>query len=201
MDDSDPSVRAVKPGFDRQIAAGGENGGRREAPSARILGFMAVIFLLALIWLLYYATDGTFLPSHWVALYVAIAIVTGVLFWNFTTTDADVSLPALGIRLGGGAAVGAAFMILAHWLTPGAAMFRIVDIQFEGVDSFSYQGERDLRRVEPLNKETEFLVEFQESVDEGYFEVHFLKEGQPHRGRQTVRRDGPLQALELIPVE
>ena len=80
------------------------------------LGVVGVIVLLLTVMLA--MTGGELLRSHWVVLYVGVALVSGILFWVLTPgSSGEVDLKELGIKLGGGAAIGQAFMLLAWTLT------------------------------------------------------------------------------------
>src|SRR5437879_3582900 len=70
-------------------------------------GWTLVGIILALeVWLLA-ATHGIVVSNgHRIALYVGVALITGITFWLVTPgSSAVVSVPHLGLKLGGGAAI------------------------------------------------------------------------------------------------
>ena len=76
------------------------------------LGGIALIFtIIGLIVLLYIKTGGRFNRAQWFIVFVAVAMVTGLSFWIFTESSGKVAVK--GVELGGGAAIGAGFMLLS----------------------------------------------------------------------------------------
>ncbi len=87
-------------------------------------GNVSVLFVLlgAVVCLFIAAGGKDFNPAQWVAFYVLIALVTGLVFCLFTSNSkGEYTNKKLGISLGGGAGIGACFMVLAKYLTPEEA--------------------------------------------------------------------------------
>lgn len=88
----------------------------REAAAIWLSGICIFVFLAVLVGLFIYT--GGYPSTFGMALgYVAIALITGGFFWLFRGSTGEVELKELGIKLGGAAAIGAAFMLLASKLT------------------------------------------------------------------------------------
>ncbi len=63
----------------------------------------------------------------WFVVYAIVALVSGICFYYFTGgQDSKVTIPALGIRLSGGAAVGAALILLINSLLGSPLPSRVV---------------------------------------------------------------------------
>ena len=160
-----------------------------------INGIILLFVLIGLVVLLLYVTDGIFYPGHWVAFYVAIALVSGIAFWFFTAgSTGEFTNKSLGIRLGGGAGIGAAFMVLAHFLTPTEPPpnIRIVDVRVEGIsDVFYTSHSEELGKVTRLDG-ARFLVEFKEGENQGHFVVRYFRGEDPYWSEIHVPRLGEL---------
>ena len=163
---------------DEQPAPSGHPASRPAPGPQRIqlfLGMMLMIVILALIFVLFRVTQGHFLAAHWVAFYASIALLTGTVFWMLTGATGTYVNRRLGIRLGGGAAIGVFFMVLAYRLTPHTAHSRYQVIPVSGTTApILLTWNEALRQVWSLpGASSRFLVEFEESAAEGYFDVSF----------------------------
>ena len=157
------------------------SGARSKRSVAELIGgsFLIVIVLVLLAILLVYRADS-FSRPHWVSLYAGIAVVTGLAFWIYAPgSTGEVTVKELGIKLGGGAAVGAAFMLLAWWLTPLTEVL-IVDVpdSVKGIASrFAIENSSPGLRAELLDGNNRILVEFSENRAEGRIHlVYFTKD-------------------------
>ncbi len=159
-------------------------------------GIVLLFVLIALIVWLLAATGGSFKGGEWPAFYVAVALVSGIAFWFFTAgSTGEYTSKQLGIRLGGGAAIGAAFMVLAHFLTPATppSNLLVVDARNEGesadlgfaLESWS-EGLRNVTHLDKENNGTQFLVEFRE--DQGFFTVSYYMADSTHHRKIEVER-------------
>jgi hypothetical protein len=84
---------------------------------SRAPGLATVFVFVALEVLMLVSTRGELTRAFWVVLYVGVGIVTGVLFWILTPgSTGEFNFKGV-LKLTGGAAIGAAFMYLAYWLT------------------------------------------------------------------------------------
>ncbi len=94
---------------------------RARPPNANRSSFAWAFIMLIVTLLVWqrYDTGGLYLGMHERMLFLTgVALLTGTVFWIVTPGSGQVSIRQLGIRLGGGAAIGAAFMLLANQLTP-----------------------------------------------------------------------------------
>ncbi len=81
----------------------------------QILGVCVVIVLLSLLALLISQVEIFELP-HYLLLFTGIALTSGILFWILTPgSSGQLNNERLGIKLGGGAGIGAAMMALSLW--------------------------------------------------------------------------------------
>lgn len=158
-------------------------------------GFAVVFLLIVLTALLFWKTDGIFLPAHWVAFYVTVALVTGLLFWMVAGAKGDFQWKEFGISLGGGAAIGMSFMLIAHHITPEGVPpnIRIIDLRIPDVDGIIHPvGITGIAKVIQIDG-PRYLVQFDEGEFEGSLTVNYLAKGGVHRQRiYTVRRTGKL---------
>lgn len=170
---------------------------------------LLLLVLLIVVWL---SADGT--PMDWVFFYVLVALLTGVLFWTVTPgSTGEVTVQQLGIRLGGGAAIGAAFMLLAHWLTPAppppASDVALVSLNLPdsvrtspvlkvaNFDEASFSHEPVLLPCAGTKRQA--LVQFKEGASEGWFRVSaVVPPGKRISVEYTVSRGGEAQQSEPV---
>ncbi len=162
-------------------ASTNESGSRDRRSMAGLIGgsILIVIVLMLLASLLIYRGDS-FNRPHWVSLYAGIAVVTGLSFWIYAPgSTGEVTIKEIGIKLGGGAAVGAAFMLLAWWLTPLTDVL-IVDVpdSVKGIGSrLAVENSSPGLRTELLGGNDRILLEFPENRSEGRIHlVYFTKD-------------------------
>lgn len=170
-------------------------------PRVRLLVIRSAIsFLfvcLGILTALYVSNGGNFLPAHWVALKVGVALITGIAFWTFTASSGEFTWKDWGLKLGGGAAVGAAFMILAHYITPDMSPAnRIVEVPVPADARVTAIAGTGVNAVTSLQKDGRFLVEFTEGNDRGEIHLNYLgTEGTRRRLSYEVRRVGDFRTL------
>ncbi len=100
-------------------------------------GFALILIILALETALFLTKEGDLDKAEWVVLYVGVALVTGIAFWILTPgSTGEVTVEHLGIRLGGGAAIGAAFVLLSNFVSEEPPNHRVflVDDKCEQID-------------------------------------------------------------------
>jgi len=83
------------------------------AKSKTAWGIVLIFIIIGLITILYVKTGGRFNRAQWFIMFVAVAMVTGLSFWIFTESSGKLEVKKIGLELGGGAAIGAGFMLLA----------------------------------------------------------------------------------------
>jgi hypothetical protein len=116
-----------------------------------------------------------------ILLLVGVALFTGIAFWLVTPgAEGTVDLKQLGIHLGGGAGIGAAFMLLAWWLTSSSPTYIVVSL-----DSASLQHElalasgpadsADIKSAYLLPPKDRVFVEFGDGKEKGWFTTHHLE--------------------------
>ena len=90
-----------------------------------------ILLMIGLIGWMVSALGGHLAPAHWALLYVGIALVTGIAFWTITGSTGQVTLNVaqVALRLGGGAAIGAAFMLIAYSLVATNDPYVIVPLR------------------------------------------------------------------------
>jgi hypothetical protein len=105
------------------------------------LGFALLILVLLFVHrsvvtgFCYQVPDYTFL-------FVGVALITGIVFWVCTGSSGVLTVKELGLRLGGGAAIGAGFMLLAFSLirqlaiTPPPA---VVEVELSAAEADNQQ--------------------------------------------------------------
>jgi hypothetical protein len=136
-------------------------------------GFVFLFAMVAIGMMLFAVTGGGFLPAHWVAFYILVALVTGLAFWLITGATGEFSWKDLGWKLTGGAAIGIIFMFAAHKLTPEPPPnVRVIEVVIgNGIEPFIAGFENGTSRVIRIPNEPRYLVEFREGAMTG--EVHF----------------------------
>jgi hypothetical protein len=87
-----------------------------------------VLLLLALATTLFVNLGLTVEPIEWVALYVMVGFISGLLFYLVDPFASQEFKWKGVVNLGGGAAIGASFMLLAKALTPAAPL--VIDDQY-----------------------------------------------------------------------
>jgi hypothetical protein len=120
--------------------------------------------------------------QDWLLLCVGVALVTGVAFWLATPgAQGELSLPKLGIRLAGGAGIGACFMVLAWGLTRETPSTVIVPLE-AGSRQHDYpvvigHDTDNLDLVYLLRPDYRVLVEFKDGRERGWFQTKHLEQG------------------------
>lgn len=162
-------------------------------PHARF-GLLVAMLIILLLAVLLTARGGILQRAEWVALYVGVALVTGIVFWLVAPGGkSELSMPQYGMRLGGGAAVGAIFMLIAHKITPGPEI-RAFELPTEIRRSHTVQILDSSPRidVEIVNKRL-LLVEFRESQNDGEVTLEYFQELRQERICFLVSRVGELR--------
>lgn len=162
-------------------------------------GLCLIVFLSLLVAFMFWFTGGEFLISHWAAFYVATALITGLAFWLVTPSPATLSIPWLGARLGGGAAIGAIFMLLVMFLLPPTNL-RVVELKVPGVRNESLGKPKfssEIYSVTKLGDDPQrgvrYLVEFREGHSFGEMYVAYPKTDGIWKCTIPVQRVGPLR--------
>ena len=135
-------------------------------------GLVLILVLLTLAAWLLVGTGGHLLRAHWIALCVIVALVSGIAFWALTPgATGTVDIVQLGVRLTGGAGIGAAFLLLAWWLTsdppPNARVVSVKNFPALVVDGERSTPGITVRRI--ARERDQLLVLFAENTDEGDF--------------------------------
>ncbi len=165
------------------------------------LGFALIGALIALEAIMIWATGGRLRQAHEVALYIGVALITGIAFWLFTPgSTGELNLPELGIKLGGGAAIGAIFMLLASWLTSPAIQHVVVPVPAEIPQQFtmhnlSPDSIRELGELRTVSGNRFLFAEFWAKEEEGAFQLtHLSNEGAAFKNpTYRIGLDGVLQ--------
>lgn len=143
--------------------------------SSLIPAFTLVFGLIGLLGVLYWAEDGYPSALGWVFAYVGVALITGIAFWALTGSTGDLTLPQIGLRLGGGAAIGAGFMLLAHSLTPQTDRDRLIEIQVPDAGGNVYLVPKATQgcRVEQISHSGRFIALLDEGAKSAQFSVRY----------------------------
>jgi hypothetical protein len=169
------------------------------------VGFTIIFAVLIGLFVLFWATGGAFYGPHWVAFYVTIALVTGVCFWTLCPEgDSTYANRTLGIKLGGGAAIGASFMMLAHSITPvDLPDVRVIKVPSIGISSeiIPDGNSLEIRAVKRIPESPfEFVVWFGDHENSGVLNFHYLaKDGTIKRFELSVGRIGPIGPIKALP--
>lgn len=146
------------------------------------LGMVKIIILLLAVMLV--TTGGHLTRAYEIVLLVGIALVTGISFWLLTPgSTGTVEVKEIGIRLGGGAAIGAAFMILAWWLTSGLPSYVVVPVPASIPSEFVIRNLTpeeiaDVGEVHTITNNRMLYVAFQPKRESGTIELRHLKPGE-----------------------
>lgn len=163
-----------------------------------------VLVFVVLNTLMLVATGGYLARAHWFVLVVSVGIVTGILFWTLTPgSTGEVNLPELGIRLCGGAAIGAAFMLLAWYLTSPAKNEAVIPLSatlppdIEMVN-LSTEAIATLGEVRTLGGRRMIYVQFSDEAEAGTILVRHLNTDLVEfvEREYRVTRDGRLELIE-----
>ena len=133
-------------------------------------GIVLVFVLVGLVGLMIWRTGGALTRAHWFVLLVSVAMVAGLGFWLWTGSSGSFSVA--GLKLGGGAAVGAAFMYLAWKLvgTRGDHGYTVVSLPFPRGDiDLSWSDQIVLAQ---FLKDGRLFVEFRQGHERGEIRVH-----------------------------
>lgn len=137
-------------------------------------GFALILIILALETALFLSKEGDLDKAEWVVLYVGVALVTGIAFWILTPgSTGEVTVEHLGIRLGGGAAIGATFILLSNFVSEDPPNYRVfpVDDECEQIDPRVIEEDgvsaSELEKDEESLKVKSWLVKF--DATKGYF--------------------------------
>ncbi len=172
-----------------------------------------LLILLVLIVCLYVFGGDVFRPQHRFGLYAAITVFSGLVFCFFTPSTGEFSIPNLGLRLGGGAAIGLGIVYAINFIIPWdpPPSLRVITTDGFPTDSpyFFDKWSSGIRSVMVEVKKNEmfegsrrFGVEFEQNQTEG--ELYFYYFDADRDGRvtrtQPVVRTGPLpEATESPP--
>jgi hypothetical protein len=157
-------------------------------------GFALILIILALETALFRSKEGDLDKAEWVVLYVGVALVTGIAFWILTPgSTGEVTVEHLGIKLGGGAAIGAAFMLLSNFVSEEPPNYRVFpeDDRCEQIEPAVTEEDGveaiEIEKDEESLKVKSWLVEFKSS--KGYF-VTNSPYASPNTVRHNVTRKG-----------
>jgi hypothetical protein len=150
--------------------------GSSVSPRLVFAGGMGLILLIIglLAWMVT-ALGGRLAPAHWSLLYVGIALVTGIAFWTLTTSTGEVTLTReqVALKLGGGAAIGAAFMYMAYWFNSGGDPYVVVPLASSGTSANAVAiSDFDRGNLDPpylIRELRQVLVEFKEGKKDGWY--------------------------------
>lgn len=109
-----------------------QNGANRVAPSwSFVTGVALIVLVISLLVWQRISTHGYIAGRQdWLLLLVGVALVTGMVFWLITPgAEGELNLTQLGLKLTGGAAIGAGFMLLAWELTKTSPTTVIVPLE------------------------------------------------------------------------
>lgn len=167
-----------------------------------IPGLLVVFVIVILEAIMLWGTSGRLTRAYEIVLYIGVAIVTGVLFWLLTPgSQGELNFTQLGIRLGGGAAIGASFMLLAWYLTDQDTNHVVVPVppgvpaEFN-IENQTPNGLADVGEVRSVSGRHYLYVEFQPGQDQGDLSLKYLN---PNEGFITssyrVTRDGVISKI------
>jgi hypothetical protein len=145
-------------------------------------GIIFIFVILGLLILLLQTTRGVLNHAQWVLMLVAIALITGLTFWIWTESSGQLTVKQLGIELGGGAGIGASFMLLAWKLVTSRSFqkiispFVVVSIPTEGRSSIFYLSwhSKDIVSALNLKDNRRMLFEFGEGKFSGEINIRYL---------------------------
>jgi len=161
-----------------------EPGGKAKAgayPDVIKLGMAVVFVIIALEVLMLAFTRGQLTRAYEIALYIGIAIVTGVIFWLLTPgSTGELELKKLGIKLGGGAAIGAIFMILAHQLTVRETNYVVLPIPAQihrefTIKNLSPGDISNVGQVRTITHKRLLFVEFRPGKEAGTIRLKYFR--------------------------
>lgn len=148
-----------------------------------IPGLLVVFAIIALEAVMLWATGGHLTRAHQIVLYIGVAIVTGVVFWLLTPgSTGELDFKQLGIRLGGGAAIGASFMLLAWWLTDPEVNHTVVPVpsaiaQDFTIENLSPNDLADVGEVRTISNRRYLYAEFRPGHERGDIRINHLEDG------------------------
>ena len=137
-----------------------------------------VIFLIAIMLIL---TKGNLNRALWVALWVGVAITSGIIFSVFTTdSTGQIDFKQLGIKLGGGAAIGAAFMLLPWWMTKPDINYTIIPVPSEihgpiNIENLTTNNISDVGELRTVGRKRYLFVDFFDEEEEGKLLLKYSK--------------------------
>lgn len=146
-------------------------------------GLFIVILLIIAVAIMLIVTGGHLNRAFEIVLYICVALVTGILFWLFTPgSTGDLDFKKLGIKLGGGAAIGASFMLLAWYLTEPNLNYVVIPKPSYIPQEFtiinqSSQEINDVGEVRTKGGKQYLYIEFRDGKDEGIIDLNYLKNG------------------------
>ncbi len=158
-----------------------------------IVGMLFLAGMAGLGVVLFWVTGGDFLPAHWTAFFVLVALVTGLGFWLFTGSTGDFRWKEFGVTLGGGAAIGASFMMLAHWITPARPPnLNVLEVLLpDDSTPSSPRFDSGIARVTAIPNESRYIVEFRENAMTGNVHFRYLaRDGKRMKRTYVVPRVG-----------
>lgn len=145
---------------------------------SRLIGLVILGVITALVVVLFATSDGYLNRAGWVLLYVGVGLISGIAFWLATPgATGEVDLKKIGVKLGGGAGIGAGFMLLADFLAATPPRHVIVEIP-EGNrnPTFSiYEADSGIEVTEISGQR--LLVEFKGDQEAGWFRAEQLAPG------------------------
>jgi hypothetical protein len=135
------------------------------------------------------ATDGLMNRGYGVAFFICSALIAGIAFWTLSPGARQgnaFNLRVLGIRLGGGAAIGASFALLAWTVVPSDSTFVVQRLNGEGDVTITELGDgaRDAAYVAARKW---LVVEMEPGADTASVSVRWFDEAlEPPTVRKTV---------------
>ena len=153
---------------------------RNDKNSLLLPGMIITIVIIVLETVMLIKTNGVLTQAYQIVLYVGVAIVTGVVFWTLTPgTSGLINFKQLGIRLGGGAAIGASFMLLAWWLTVPKFNFAVIPTPSNIPEDFSLanvspENISDIGELRTISKRRYIFAEFRSNKEIGEINLQHL---------------------------
>lgn len=183
-------------------------------PASIAVGIAVLLILIGLTVVLFRYARDRFYPQYWVAFYVSVALITGLSFWLLTAgATGEYTNSRLGLRLGGGAGIGACFMVLARVLTPSPPLLgeRVIKIQVNAAGHIfpatpapawskeirevlilDENGSRALVLFEDGQMEGDIFLQYYKSDNRFYHcSIHVHQIGDPEQPKETPVADSP----------
>ncbi|HLN29974.1 MAG TPA: hypothetical protein VK395_19690 [Gemmataceae bacterium] len=159
-----------------------QNSTNRVAPSwSFITGVALILLVIGLLAWQRISTHGFIAGRQdWVLLLIGVALVTGMVFWLVTPgAEGELNLAHLGLKLTGGAAIGAGFMLIAWGLTKISPTTVIVALDQDSLANRPVVRGLDTENIDLAYQlpDQRVLVEFKDGKEHGWFKTEHLEVG------------------------